>query len=389
MKILIVVNHSRDYSSGAAGAMERLGRAIKRRGHHVDLFFRDDIKPPLVSIHPSLSTITDTPPFIIKRITELGLTGTHYDIVQISSAEGYLYGFFKKLFDKRSIYVYQSHGVEHRYWQDYFKIRDALGGERMSRTFKIWFPYIRLNQERLAIKAADVILVPCAQDKEFLVRNLRVQPSKIFTIPHGVSREFFVNNNKKGRDKDLIFVGRWGHMKGNKYLGEAFIQVCRRYPEAQLTIVGSKVDDSRVYALFPPCIHENIKVHRSMPHSNLIREYKRHKIMIWPTLIEGFGMVFLEGMAAGLAVVTTSEGGAKDIIRNSENGILVPPRSSKLLAEEIIYLLDNEEAREKIGQRATEAAKDYTWDMIARRTVEVFQNLLTGGLKSIKLDYEQ
>ena len=68
MKILIVVNHSRDYSSGAAGSMERLGRAIKGMGHHVDFIFRDDIRPPLSSINPNLSAIMDTPLFITKRV---------------------------------------------------------------------------------------------------------------------------------------------------------------------------------------------------------------------------------------------------------------------------------------------------------------------------------
>jgi len=309
---------------------------------------------------------------------DLELTEAHYDIVQISSAEGYLYGSLKKLFRKRSIYAYQSHGLENRYWQDYFTVEHALGGERMSRKFKIWFPYIRLNQERLAIKMADAIFVGCKQDKEFLVTNLRVKPFKVFTVPHGVSREFFVKNNKKSRDKDLIFVGWWGQRKGTKCLGKTFTQVRRRYPNVQLTIIGSKVDDNEVYASFPVYICENIKVHKSMSHSSLIREYKRHKIMIFPTLFEGFGTVFLEGMAAGLAVVASSEGGARDIIRDGENGILVPSRSSESLAEKIIYLLDNEEAREKIGQRATKTARDYTWDVIARREVEIFQNLLAG-----------
>lgn len=384
MKILIIVNHKRNPDSGAAGGMERLGRAIERIGHHVDFIFRDNTKPSLFSINPNLSAIVEMPLLITKKIMELESKGTHYDIIQISSAEGYLYGLSKKLFHKRPIYVYQSHGLENRYWQDYFKIEDGSGNEKMSRKFKIWFPCLRLNQERLAIKMADAILTPCRQDKEFLVGNLRIKPSKVFTIPRGVSREFFVNDNKKDRDKDLIFVGWWGQRKGIKYLGEAFTQVYRRHPQAQLTIVGSKVDDREVYRSFPPCIRQNIHVHKSMPHSNLIKEYKRHKIMIFPSLFEGFGMVFLEGMAAGLAVLASSEGGARDIVRDRENGILVPPRSSKLLAEKVIYFLDNEKTREKIGRRATETARNYTWDMIARRTVEVFQNLLSGGPNSIK-----
>lgn len=384
MRILIVLNHKRDPDAGAAGSMERLGRAIKEIGHQVDFIFRDNIRPPLFAINPNLSAILDTPLFIIKRIMELELKGTHYDIVQVSSAEGYLYGLFKRLFHKRSIYVYQSHGLENRYWHHYFKIEDALGGERMSKKFKVWFPYIRLNQEKLAIKTADAIFALCKQDKEFLVSNLRVKPSRIFIIPHGVLREFFSSNKKKGRDKDLIFVGWWGQRKGIKYLSEAFVQICQRYPESNLTIVGSKVDDNEVYASFPPHFRKNIKVHRSIPHSNLAREYKRHKIMIFPTLFEGFPQVVLEGMAAGLAVVASPVGGIRDIIRDKENGILVPPRSSKVLAEKVIYLLDNERARKRIGQRATETARDYTWDMIARRTVEVFQNLLSGGLNLIK-----
>ena len=383
MKILMVVNHVRGYSSGAALCVEHLGKAIRSIGHHVDFIFKDNIRPALLSINPNLSAIIDTPLFVIKRIMESESTETHYDIVQISSAEGYLYGFSKKLFSKKPKYIYHSHGLENRYWQDYFKVEDASGSKRMSKKFKIWFPYLRLTQERFAIKTADAILVACTQDKNFVISNLRVRPSKVFAIPHGVSKEFFVNNDKKVRDKDLIFVGWWGQRKGIRYLGEAFTQICYRYPKAQLTIVGSKVDDSRVHASFPRGVRENLRIYTSMPQSELIRECRRHKIMIFPTLFEGFGMAFLEGMAAGLAVVASSEGGARDIIRDGENGILVPLRSSKSLAEKVIYLLENEDIREKIAQRAAETARDYTWDMIARRTIEVFQNLLTGGPNSI------
>ena len=67
MKILIVVNHFRGHSSGAALAMEHLGKTIRKIDPPVDFIFRDNIELPLFSISPNLSAIVHVPLSITKN----------------------------------------------------------------------------------------------------------------------------------------------------------------------------------------------------------------------------------------------------------------------------------------------------------------------------------
>jgi glycosyltransferase involved in cell wall biosynthesis len=83
-------------------------------------------------------------------------------------------------------------------------------------------------------------------------------------------------------------------------------------------------------------------------------------------------------MAAGVPVVASRIGGIPDIIRDHENGLLVPPQNQKKLAEAIIYLLRNDNLRKKLGSNSLKLAKNYNWSEIAEKTISLYKEI---GLK--------
>jgi len=77
-------------------------------------------------------------------------------------------------------------------------------------------------------------------------------------------------------------------------------------------------------------------------------------------------------MSCGIPSIATNVEGNFELIKNGDNGLLVPPKSPDKLAESIIYLLDNEEIRSRIGDNARKyIVKNYDWE----RITDGFENL--------------
>ena len=220
----------------------------------------------------------------------------------------------------------------------------------------------------------------CREDSFFLINTAKIDRAKIAVVPLGLANDILkFTKNRSGFTGDLLFVGRctgmWGELEGIRYLADAFPAVVTRFPKAKLTIIGcSDVDETAHF--FRPEVRRNMTIHPFVPRQQLIQTYAGHKILIHPSLSEGFGMIFLEGMAAELAVIATSVGGAADICEDRKDSIIVPCRDSESLTRAIIFLLENENVCKEIGRRAKEKAKSYTWKQTAIKTLKVYEDAL-------------
>jgi glycosyltransferase involved in cell wall biosynthesis len=87
---------------------------------------------------------------------------------------------------------------------------------------------------------------------------------------------------------------------------------------------------------------------------------------------EPFGRVVVEGMAAGLAVIATDQGGPTEVIDNGVNGLLVPPGDVNALARALRRLADQPALRQQLGEAARHRAKDFTPDAVASTVLEVY-----------------
>jgi len=81
-------------------------------------------------------------------------------------------------------------------------------------------------------------------------------------------------------------------------------------------------------------------------------------------------------MACGTPVVATRVGGIPEIVKDGENGLLVPPKDPDALADAIIYLLENEDVRKKMRKNAGEEVENYSRERIAEMTEEVYKSLV-------------
>jgi len=106
--------------------------------------------------------------------------------------------------------------------------------------------------------------------------------------------------------------------------------------------------------------------------------FARADITYLPSYSEGMPKVLIEAAACGVPLVATDIPGSRDIARHEENGLLVPVKDAGRLADAIERLLRDRELRARMGRRGRErAVSEFSLDMVVRRTMDLYETLLS------------
>ena len=245
----------------------------------------------------------------------------------------------------------------------------------------IRFDYFkRYHLSRFLLKtAADLYLSLTKQMKNELVK-LGIPENKIVYFPNAVDTRIFRPREKI--DNTIIFVGRITPDKGLHVLLRSL-----RYIEKSIRLVIIGPTDWNLdyhHSVLKSIEAENQNGKHKITYlgpqdqANIIKWYQKASILVSPSLIEAFGIVNLEALSCETPVVATHTGGIPEVVKNGENGILVPVNNPVKLAEAIQYLLDNESLRIKFGQYGRRwVIRNFSLEVIAKRLCNVYQSLLS------------
>lgn len=174
----------------------------------------------------------------------------------------------------------------------------------------------------------------------------------------------------RNRPLRLVYAGRISQMKGIKYLLEAV----KRFVGGQieLHLHGFVQGAEKAFRSYKK--HYNHHEHVSQPE--LFARYREYDALVLPSIYEGFGLVILEAMAAGLPVITTEHTIGPEIITEGENGYIVPIRDVEALQTAIGRLLvKSDDELMAMRRSARAAAMDYTWDRYRDRLQVVLKRI--------------
>jgi glycosyltransferase involved in cell wall biosynthesis len=212
---------------------------------------------------------------------------------------------------------------------------------------------------------SDLILVPSNFVLERVVK-LGGKAEKIDIVPYGIDANWFYHQPipKKGK---ILFVGSVGLRKGNHYLAEATNILKKRGVKCEVRVVGPYNQETIQQPEFqgPTYIGQ-------VPRSEVIKEFLEADIFVMPTLSEGCALAHLEAMACGVPVITTPNCGS--VVRDREEGFIVPIRDAPTLADRMEQLLTDDNLRNQMSQKARERAKEFSWDKYLERLLEAFKS---------------
>lgn len=247
-------------------------------------------------------------------------------------------------------------------------------------------PFSKLS-ERVLINGCDRITCVGSQMLNWLTQDYNVSLQKITVVPNGVDQTLFnvqpshtlllgrfPKRNTEQRIK-LLFAGGTWKFKGLPTLLAALPQLHTNMWE--LAIAGPDGDEQELVANQIKAFTDHIVVLGNLTTDELLAAYKIADIVVQPSRQETFGMVPLEAMAVGTPVIVSDQVGMKDAITDGHNGFIFKYDDSQQLANILNYVISlSQLERQVIGARAQEAARNYTWDIITKKYLAVYEQTL-------------
>jgi phosphatidyl-myo-inositol alpha-mannosyltransferase len=203
-------------------------------------------------------------------------------------------------------------------------------------------------------------------------------PGDYTIIPNGIDETAFGPEvtpieRYASTDPTILFVGRYDESrKGLRYLIEALALLQQKLPGSRLIVAGPG-EPYRYERMIEYHGVRNVTFAGEVPKEDLPAYYATCDVFCAPsTGRESFGIVLLEGMAAGKPVVATNIDGYKEVVRNFQEGILVEPKDPQALAKALGLVLSDPALAMRLGRAGRLRVRDYSWPTIARRVVECY-----------------
>ncbi len=255
----------------------------------------------------------------------------------------------KKLFNRKLILLSTKHGYEEKYCSNYHHYKGKIN-------YNLYYfisKYLNGNiDKQFAVSKAMA-------DLYF---NLKLTKSKLLFIHHGVNILALIENTDvtayRLAPQQLIILGRIEEVKGHKYLLEALPEVIKVFPDLKLLIIGNGIQKENLQKQAAETGIENNVLFLGF-QQNPFPYLAESDLMVAPSLYESFGLVFIEAFAKKLPVIAFDAPAANEIITDTETGMLVPVYDSKLLAEKIIYLLQQPAERNRLAENGYKQYIDY------------------------------
>ncbi len=272
-------------------------------------------------------------------------------------------------------HVVTTHSLEpHRPW----KAEQLGGGYRVSS----WAEKAALHD------AAAVIAVSAGMRVDVLEAYPLLDPDKVHVVHNGIDTveyapraETDVLERLGVTEPYAMFVGRITRQKGVEHL----LRAARDWP-GQLVLCAGSPDTPEIEASVAALVAELqaarsgvIWIKEMLPREDVVQLLGHATVFVCPSIYEPLGIVNLEAMACGTAVVASRVGGIPEVVVDGVTGTLVDLGDGfeERLAASVAKLLSDPVRAAKMGAAGRErAVADFGWDAIAARTVELYRSVV-------------
>ncbi|HEY4176133.1 MAG TPA: glycosyltransferase family 4 protein [Kofleriaceae bacterium] len=262
------------------------------------------------------------------------------------------------------------------------------------RTPIVLFGALHINDRKLAapilraVEQADAYVAFTEFERDTLVAN-GMDASKIHVVGLGVEVASFAGANGQAirerleiGDAPIVgFIGRQARYKGCDTLLNAMVQVWDRRPDAVLLLAGARTPFSdeldKMVAALPAPRRARVIMVSDFAESEKPDWFAACDVFASISTDESFGLVFLEAWAAGTPVIGGNIGAVACVIRDGEDGFLVPCGQPAPLAVAIEKLLGDDELRARMAARGNAKVRaEYDWRVVIDKVRAIYERLL-------------
>lgn len=263
-----------------------------------------------------------------------------------------------------------------------FTFREAMG---LFRNLFLYKPGIRT-----ACRLNNLIATVSEFSKQDISKKVGVPLAKIRVVPNGLretfSRDADLEQELRQRfeigDSFVLNVGGIHERKNIVRLIHAFADLVKRhgYP-GKLLITGSvsgapyqeKMKTLCDTALKQSGLEDRVQFTGFVSEPELDSLFRMAALLTYPSLYEGFGIPVLEAMKMGLPVITSNSTAMPEVAQDA--AYLVNPESTPAMTSAMAEMLENKELRQKLKQKGLMHARQFTWEMVSERYLNLYQEI--------------
>ncbi|NJR49591.1 MAG: glycosyltransferase family 4 protein, partial [Leptolyngbyaceae cyanobacterium CSU_1_3] len=305
MKTLFTCHYPFNPNAGAAGVTWRLGQEYQKLGHEVQYYSLNDLPQ---KVH-RLMRFATFPMFVAGQISRL-LEQQAIEVVDASTGDAWAWStLLSKFHKRRPLLVARCHGLEHIEHLEYLE-EARRGNLNLSWKYPLYRGSIRLWEAATSMRQADLVLLLNQRDRQHAIDHLGVHPDRAHVIANGIPDAYlrlpFEPTPAPDQPIRIAQVSSYIIRKGIQYGTPALNTILKRYPQVEVSMLGTEVSAEAVYADFEPGVRDRVKVVPAYANNMLPALLQGHHIKLFPTISEGFGVALVEAMACGLAPITSA-----------------------------------------------------------------------------------
>ncbi|OGI08695.1 MAG: hypothetical protein A2Y40_05330 [Candidatus Margulisbacteria bacterium GWF2_35_9] len=203
-----------------------------------------------------------------------------------------------------------------------------------------------------------------------LIQNYLDVSAKSTFIHNGIDQNEFKQIKEPIADRYIFATGRLSYNKGFDLLIHSFSKTIEQLSDIKLLIGGSGEELENLNQLIKEnCLMDRVVLLGRLNREEVVRYMQSSMFVVMPSRYEPFGIVALEAMAAGKAILATNQGGTTEFIHDGEQGLLVNPNHPEELSLGITKMLNEYKMLE---QGNKEYSEQFNWNKIAGTYIDIY-----------------
>jgi len=271
------------------------------------------------------------------------------------------------------------HSIPHRTW-----VRDI----RQKKRFSLFDHGTSWTEKKMYACSGCQMFLPVSNlVKIKVLETFQIDERNIKVIHPGVDVVRFQSANPNNRqeirdafglsesDLLILFVGMNFEVKGLDSLLSAIALLKSEYNNDKVKVLVVGKGNNKKYKALAHKLGIGEQLIFSGVRNDIERIYQAGDILVMLSKFDTFGMVVTEAMAASLPVIISDKVGAKDLVIQKENGFVVNREDIEMISSKINLML-NKEKRLEMGKKAYNTALNQTWETMAQKVLNVYEELL-------------
>jgi glycosyltransferase involved in cell wall biosynthesis len=385
MKIALTTEYFHPETGGAEQSALELAKAIRKKGHDIVVFTRgkgeeDEVDGvPVKRMFRNLEKRTVGRDVPLPRVVDMNeearlyneIKGEGFEIIHSNNRD-------TAVFSARVGTMLDIASIAHirDYWpicpkRDFLRPegicpKPKLCGNCMARFFNAWhkvaFYYKMWNDTSYRWQEIREHVKYFVYNSHYTQQRIELEPGSVVYNPIDIE----IIKRAEEEPGKVLFIGNVTERKGILRLVEAV-----KGMDLTLHIIGDGYLSSKIEG-------NNIIKHGRVEYSVLLDHLSTAEMLVVPSLWpEPFGRVAVEGMAAGIPVIVSPEGGLPEVV--GEGGMVLKGVETEDIRDTIYVLHEDHELRNKLGEKGLERSKMFHPEKIADDMIMVYKNLLDSG----------